>query len=102
MSDLPVRNGDNVRQAAGIFKNIPVVAQIVIFLLLAVVAGLAGTLDDWVRLVLAVLFVGVAASLFAEARQGFLEHHAGGVEVKPPAPPAPSDPYDVGPQAPED
>jgi len=100
VSEVRPRNSD-VKAAAGIFKNIPVIAQVVIFLLLALVAGLAGTLDDWVRLVLAVLFVGVAASLFAEARQGITEHRAGAGVVEPPPVPAP-DPYDVGPQPPED
>jgi len=94
----PRPHNSDVKAAAGLFKNIPLLAQIFIFLALAAVSAAAGTLDDWVRLLLAVLFVGVAASLFAEAKQGLASHHAGaGVDEPPPAP-AP-DSGDVSPHA---
>jgi len=42
---------------------------IVAFLALAVLAALAGTLDDWLRAAMAVAFVAIAASLIARFRR---------------------------------
>lgn len=86
-----------VHDAAGLFKNLPKLVQVVLFLLLALVAALSGTLDDWVRIVLAILFFGVAVTLFAEAGQALRTHRAGGVEDDPPAPSAPP-PYEPPPE----
>jgi len=42
---------------------------IVAFLALAVIAALAGTLDDWLRAAMAIAFVAIAASLIARLRR---------------------------------
>jgi len=54
----------------------PKVVQVLLFLTLAVVSALAGTLDDWVRITLGFLFFGVAISLMAEIQQSHRQHEA--------------------------
>jgi hypothetical protein len=65
-----------IHRASAYFKTLPKLIQVVIFIALAATAAMAGTLDDWARVVLAVLFAGVALCLLAEVRQTITEHRA--------------------------
>ena len=77
MSEVHAAVGSgSISSATGLFKNLPKLIQVVLFILLAIVSAAAGTLDDWVRVVLAVLFAGVALCLLAEVREGIAAHRA--------------------------
>jgi len=54
----------------------PKAVQVLLFLALATVSALCGTLDDWVRITLGFLFFGVAVSLMAEIGQAHRQHEA--------------------------
>jgi hypothetical protein len=63
-----------VGQARSALTLLPKWLQVLLFLGLAIACALAGTLDDWLRVALAVLFVGLALTLAAEGLAGIQAH----------------------------
>jgi hypothetical protein len=92
-AQITVKQGvQAVGQARSALTLLPKWLQVLLFLGLAIVCGLAGTLDDWLRVALAILFVGLALTLAAEGLAGIQAHRTGkGAAVVPQ--PSPVDPF---------
>jgi hypothetical protein len=76
--------------------DLPSWLLLVLFALLALLFALAGTLDDWIRALLAVVFLAIGLTLFARLRgDSRAEPEQGGSVLRPsvyrPPDPAPPD-----------